>query len=344
MDIFELLEFSVNHNASDLHLSAGLSPVLRIDGLLQPSRLPIINDDQLRSMLESLLDPAQRLVWSQIKELDIGVSVDGIGRFRANFFFHHAGCAATFRVISSKIPTLAELGTPEIVRQFCEINSGLVLVTGTTGSGKSTTLAAMVEYMNTSFPRHVMTIEDPVEFIYSPQQCLIHQREVGRDTLGFSEALRGALREDPDVILVGELRDYETIQLALTAAETGHLVLATLHTPSAPDAVHRMIDVFPSSERAFVRTLLSGSLKGIIAQQLIKAAAGGRLAAYEILFNTPAIAHLIRDDKVEQIASLMQTGASQGMQTFEQHLRKLHQSGMISSLPMMTATSPEMMY
>ncbi|CAG8998523.1 MAG: Twitching mobility protein [Candidatus Celerinatantimonas neptuna] len=344
MDIFELLEFSVNHNASDLHLSAGLSPVLRIDGELRPSKFPIINNDQLRVMLESLLDQKQQLAWSQVKELDIGLSIANIGRVRANFFFHHRGCAAAFRLVSSQIPTLEKLGTPDIVSHFCQMSSGLVLVTGATGGGKSTTLAAMVEYMNTSLPRHVITIEDPIEFIYHSKQCLIHQRGVGLETLGFNQALRGALREDPDVILVGELRDYETIKLALTAAETGHLVLATLHTPSASDAVHRMIDIFPATERSFIRSLLAGSLKGVVGQKLLPAIAGGRIAAYEILCNTPAIAHLIRDDKVEQIASLMQTGSSQGMQTFEQHMRNLQQQGLISNLSVKNTLIPEMMY
>lgn len=329
MDIDELLEFSVKHNASDLHLSAGVPPVLRIDGEIRRLDRPALSEPEVQQMVNAVMDEEQRSEFEQQLDADFSIQRAGSGRFRVNVFHQSRGCAAVFRTIASQMPTLNALQAPAIFTQIANYEQGLVLVTGPTGSGKSTTLAAMVDYINHHHHKHILTIEDPIEFVHTSQQCLINQREVQRDTRSFHHALRSALREDPDVILVGELRDRETISLALTAAETGHLVLATLHTSSAAKTINRIIDVFPGNEKNMVRSMLSESLRAVIAQTLIKRRAGGRVACHEIMLATPAIRNLIREDKVAQMYSVIQTGAAQGMQTMAQHGRQLLAEGIV---------------
>ena len=329
MDIADLLAFSAGHGASDLHLSAGVVPMLRVDGEMQRSGLPVLAPDQVRALVHSVMTQAQRSEFETGREADFSCEVAGLGRFRVNAFEQQRGAGAVFRSIAQAIPSLESLGLGEVFRRICHLSHGLVLVTGATGSGKSTTLAAMIDHLNSARQQHILSIEDPIEFIHDPRQSLINQREVHRDTHSFAAALRSALREDPDVIMLGEMRDLETIRLALTAAETGHLVLATLHTSSATRTIDRVVDVFPAEEKAMVRTMLSESLQAVISQTLVKKVGGGRVAAHEIMLATPAIRNLIRENKVAQMVSAIQTGAAVGMQTLEMSLKRLSGAGVI---------------
>lgn len=329
MDIADLLAFSAGHGASDLHLSAGVVPMLRVDGEMQRSGLPVLAPDQVRALIHSVMTQAQRSEFETGREADFSCEVAGLGRFRVNAFEQQRGAGAVFRSIAQAIPSLESLGLGEVFRRICHLSHGLVLVTGATGSGKSTTLAAMIDHLNSTRQHHILSIEDPIEFIHEPRQSLINQREVHRDTHSFAAALRSALREDPDVIMLGEMRDLETIRLALTAAETGHLVLATLHTSSATRTIDRVVDVFPAEEKAMVRTMLSESLQAVISQTLVKKVGGGRVAAHEIMLATPAIRNLIRENKVAQMVSAIQTGAAVGMQTLEMSLKRLRGTGII---------------
>lgn len=330
MDVTELLKFSVDAKASDLHLSAGLSPMLRVDGDMRQIDVPALSNKEVEKLIYDIMNDYQRKTFEAELEVDFSFEIKGLARFRVNVFNQNRGKAAVFRTIPSDVLTLEDLEAPEIFKSISDHTRGLVLVTGPTGSGKSTTLAAMVDYLNKTYSSHLISIEDPIEFVHQSQKCLINQREVHRDTHSFNAALRSALREDPDYILVGELRDLETIRLALTAAETGHLVFGTLHTTSAPKTVDRMVDVFPGEEKDLVRTMLSESLQAVISQTLLKKEGGGRVAAHEILIGTPAIRNLIREDKIAQMYSAIQTGQSVGMQTLDQCLGKLLQQGVIS--------------
>ncbi|MEW8625513.1 MAG: type IV pilus twitching motility protein PilT [Candidatus Thiodiazotropha sp.] len=332
MDIAELLAFSVKHNASDLHLSAGLPPMIRVDGDIRRINVPALEHKVVHALVYDIMNDKQRKDFEEFLENDFSFEIPGLARFRVNAFNQARGASAVFRTIPSKVLTLDDLGCPQIFRDIVDVPRGLVLVTGPTGSGKSTTLAAMMDYKNDNDYSHILTIEDPIEFVHSSKKCLINQREVHRDTLGFAEALRSALREDPDIILVGELRDLETIRLALTAAETGHLVFGTLHTSSAAKTIDRIIDVFPAGEKSMVRSMLSESLRSVVAQTLLKKIGGGRVAAWEIMVGTPAIRNLIREDKVAQMYSAIQTGQAAGMQTMDQALKELVQKGVISRL------------
>lgn len=329
MDITELLDFSVKHNASDLHLSAGVPPMVRVDGDVRKLGVPAFSHGDVHRMVFDIMNDAQRAEFEEKLETDFSFELPNVGRFRVNAFNQSRGCSAVFRTIPTTIPTLEQISAPDIFTQISNYEKGLVLVTGPTGSGKSTTLAAMVDYVNRNHNKHILTIEDPIEFVHESQKCLINQREVHRDTHSFSAALRSALREDPDVILVGELRDKETISLALTAAETGHLVFGTLHTSSAAKTVDRIIDVFPGADKDMVRSMLSESLRAVISQKLLKRLGGGRVACHEIMLATPAIRNLIREDKVAQMYSVIQTGAAMGMQTTEQHARQLIAQGAV---------------
>ena len=320
MDIAELLAFSVKHNASDLHLSAGLPPMIRVDGDIRRINVPVLDHKTVHELVYDIMNDKQRKDYEEFFEVDFSFEIPGLARFRVNGFNQDRGAAAVFRTIPSKIQSLEELNCPSVFRDICDNPRGLVLVTGPTGSGKSTTLAAMMDYKNDTEYGHILTIEDPIEFVHQSKKCLINQREVHRDTLGFAEALRSALREDPDIILVGELRDLETIRLAMTAAETGHLVFGTLHTRSAAKTIDRIVDVFPAGEKAMVRSMLSESLRAVISQTLLKRTGGGRVACHEIMVGTPAIRNLIREDKVAQMYSAIQTGSAIGMQTMDQCL------------------------
>jgi len=330
MDITELLSFSVKQNASDLHLSAGVPPMIRVDGDVRRINVPAMEHKDVHGLIYDIMNDKQRKDYEEFLETDFSFDVPGVARFRVNAFNHNRGAAAVFRTIPSKVLTMEDLGLGGIFSELSMKPRGLVLVTGPTGSGKSTTLAAMVDYVNNQRYDHVLTVEDPIEFVHESKKCLVNQREVHRDTLGFNEALRSALREDPDVILVGEMRDLETIRLALTAAETGHLVFGTLHTTSAAKTIDRIIDVFPGEEKSMVRSMLSESLAGVISQTLLKKIGGGRVAAHEIMITTPAIRNLIREDKVAQMYSAIQTGASYGMITLDQTLKDLLAKGLIS--------------
>lgn len=323
MDITELLAFSVKNNASDLHLSSGLPPMIRVDGEMRQLNQFALDNQQVHTLIYSSMNDTQRKEYEKNLEVDFSFEIQYLSRFRVNAFVQHRGAAAVFRTIPSRVLTLDEINAPLVLKEIIRQPSGIILVTGATGSGKSTTLAAMIDAINTEQRAHVLTIEDPIEFVHENKQSLINQREVHRDTKSFSSALRGALREDPDVILVGELRDLETIRLAMTAAETGHLVFGTLHTSSAPKTIDRMIDVFPAEEKSIVRSMLSESLRAVISQHLIKKIGGGRVAAYEIMVRVPAIRNLIREDKVPQMHSIMQTGKQYGMQTMDQSLQRL---------------------
>ncbi|CAM3022277.1 type IV pilus twitching motility protein PilT [Vibrio mytili] len=330
MDITELLDFSVKHNASDLHLSAGVPPMVRIDGDVRKLGIPAFTHQEVHRLVFEIMNDAQRSEFEEKLEVDFSFELQNVGRFRVNAFNQSRGCAAVFRTIPTAIPTLDGLEAPDIFTKIANAEKGLVLITGPTGSGKSTTLAAIVDYINRNHNKHILTIEDPIEFVHSNNKCLINQREVHRDTHSFQSALRSALREDPDVILVGEMRDKETISLALTAAETGHLVFGTLHTSSAAKTIDRIIDVFPGSDKDMVRSMLSESLRSVIAQKLLKRNGGGRVACHEIMMATPAIRNLIREDKVAQMYSIIQTGAAHGMQTMEQNARQLMAQGIVS--------------
>ena len=330
MDITELLAFSVENNASDLHLSSGNPPSIRVDGDVRKLNIPAFDEKDVNALVYDIMNDRQRKEYEENLEVDFSFEVPNLARFRVNAFNQNRGPAAVFRTIPSKILSLDDLACPDIFRDIADLPRGLVLVTGPTGSGKSTTLAAMVDYINKNKHDHILTIEDPIEFVHQSQSCLINQREVHRDTLSFSAALRSALREDPDVILVGEMRDLETIRLAMTAAETGHLVFGTLHTTSAPKTIDRIIDVFPGEEKAMVRSMLSESLRAVISQTLVKKVGGGRVASHEIMMGVPAIRNLIREDKIAQMYSAIQTGMSHGMQTMDQCLQNLVNRGMIT--------------
>ena len=330
MDITELLAFSAKQGASDLHLSAGLPPMIRVDGDVRRINLPPMEHKEVHGLIYDIMNDKQRKDYEEFLETDFSFEVPGVARFRVNAFNQNRGSGAVFRTIPSKVLTMEDLGMWQVFKDIASVPRGLVLVTGPTGSGKSTTLAAMIDYINDSRYEHILTIEDPIEFVHESKKCLLNQREVHRDTLGFNEALRSALREDPDIILVGELRDLETIRLALTAAETGHLVFGTLHTTSAAKTIDRVVDVFPAEEKSMVRSMLSESLQAVISQTLMKKMGGGRIAAHEIMIGTSAIRNLIREDKIAQMYSAIQTGGSLGMTTLDQCLEKLLKKGLIS--------------
>ncbi|MCP3427939.1 type IV pilus twitching motility protein PilT [Opacimonas viscosa] len=330
MDITELLAFSVTNNASDLHLSSGLPPMIRVDGEMRRLNVPELDDKAVQALIYEIMNDMQRKEYEENLEVDFSFEIKDLSRFRVNAFMQNRGPAAVLRTIPSKVLTLDELGAPAIFKDIINQPTGIVLITGATGSGKSTTLAAMIDHINTHKREHILTIEDPIEFVHQNKLCLMNQREVHRDTKSFSAALRSALREDPDVILVGELRDLETIRLAISAAETGHLVFGTLHTNSAPKTIDRIIDVFPAEEKSMVRSMLSESLRAVISQNLLKKVGGGRVAAHEIMVGVPAIRNLIREDKVPQMYSVIQTGQNYGMQTMEQCLQRLVAQGLVS--------------
>jgi len=330
MDITELLAFSAKQGASDLHLSAGLPPMIRVDGDVRRINLPPLEHQEVHSLIYEIMNDKQRKDYEEFLETDFSFEVPGVARFRVNAFNQNRGAGAVFRTIPSKVLTMEDLDMGQVFRDVAMVPRGLVLVTGPTGSGKSTTLAAMIDFINDNRYDHILTIEDPIEFVHESKKCLVNQREVHRDTHGFNEALRSALREDPDIILVGELRDLETIRLALTAAETGHLVFGTLHTTSAAKTIDRIIDVFPSDDKDMTRSMLSESLQSVISQTLLKRANGGRVAAHEIMIGTPAIRNLIREDKVAQMYSAIQTGSANGSQTLDQCLHELVQKRIIT--------------
>ncbi len=332
MDISDLLAFSVKNKASDLHLSAGLPPMIRVHGDIRKINVPAFDHTQVHSMVYDIMNDGQRKIYEETLECDFSFEIPNLARFRVNAFNHNRGSGAVFRTIPSKILTLEQLNCPAIFKDIANTPRGIVLVTGPTGSGKSTTLAAMVDYVNENEMGHILTVEDPIEFVHTSKKCLINQREVGPHTLSFQNALRSALREDPDVILVGEMRDLETIRLALSAAETGHLVFGTLHTSSAAKTVDRIVDVFPAAEKEMVRSMLSESLRSVISQTLCKTKdEQGRVAAHEIMIGTPAIRNLIRENKVAQMYSAIQTGQNVGMQTLDQNLQDLVRRNVISA-------------
>lgn len=331
MDITDLLAFTVKNKASDLHLSADQPPMIRVRGDIERLNVAPFDGKKVHAMVYEIMNDAQRKIYEDQLEIDFSFEIDQLARFRINAFNTERGAAAVFRVIPSKVLTLEQLNAPKIFTEIAKQPRGIVLVTGPTGSGKSTTLAAMIDYINENEKGHILTIEDPIEFVHQPKGCLINQREVGPHTHNFANALKSALREDPDAILVGEMRNLETISLALTAAETGHLVFGTLHTSSAPKTIDRIIDVFPAAEKEMVRAMLSNSLRAVIAQTLCKTKDGtGRVAAHEIMINTPAIANLIREAKVAQMVSTIQTGQSFGMQTLDQCLTDLVKRNVIT--------------
>jgi len=330
MDIGELLAFGVKNGASDLHLSAGLPPMIRVDGDVRRINVPPLEHKTVHDLVYDIMNDKQRKDYEEFLETDFSFEVPGLARFRVNAFNHNRGAGAVFRTIPSEILSLEDLKAPDIFKEISDTPRGIVLVTGPTGSGKSTTLAAMVNHRNNSEYGHILTVEDPIEFVHQSKKCLINQREVHRDTLGFNEALRSALREDPDVILVGEMRDLETIRLALSAAETGHLVFGTLHTSSAAKTIDRIVDVFPAAEKEMIRAMLSESLKAVISQTLLKKEGGGRVAAHEIMMGTPAIRNLIRENKVAQMYSAIQTGQAHGMKTLDQDLQRLVRERVVS--------------
>ena len=332
MDITELLAFAVKNKASDLHLSAGLPPMIRVHGDVRRINLPPLENKEVHEMVYDIMNDAQRKQFEESWECDFSFAVPNLARFRVNAFNQNRGAGAVFRTIPSKVLTLDELNSPKIFKEISKQPRGIVLVTGPTGSGKSTTLAAMIDYINENEYGHILTVEDPIEFVHESKRCLINQREVHRDTMSFSSALRAALREDPDVIMVGEMRDLETIRLALTAAETGHLVFGTLHTSSAAKTVDRIVDVFPAAEKDMVRSMLSESLRAVISQTLLKTKDGnGRVAAHEIMIGTPAIRNLIRENKIAQMYSAIQTGQNVGMITLDQCLTDLVRRNVVSS-------------
>ncbi|MBK8957908.1 MAG: type IV pilus twitching motility protein PilT [Proteobacteria bacterium] len=330
MDIGELLAFGVKNRASDLHLSAGLPPMIRVDGDVRRINVPALDHTTVHDLVYDIMNDKQRKDYEEFLECDFSFEIPGLARFRVNAFNQNRGAGAVFRTIPSEILSLEDLKAPEIFKSISDYPRGVVLVTGPTGSGKSTTLAAMVNHKNETEYGHILTIEDPIEFVHQSKKCLINQREVHRDTHGFNEALRSALREDPDVILVGEMRDLETIRLALTAAETGHLVFGTLHTSSAAKTIDRIVDVFPAEEKDMVRAMLSESLRAVISQSLLKKVGGGRVAAHEIMIGTPAIRNLIRENKIAQMYSAIQTGQQYGMQTLDQCLQGMVQKNLVT--------------
>ncbi len=324
MDISELLRFVLDSNGSDLHLSAGEPPIIRVHGEMTKVDLPALDKEEVHNMVYDILSDFQRKVFEELLELDFSFALGDLARFRVNVFKQHRGESAVFRTIPSKIPTFEDLYLPKVFKDLAVLEKGLILVTGPTGSGKSTTLAAIIDFINSNKQEHILTVEDPIEFLHKSKKCLINQRELGPHTKSFAAALRSALREDPDVILVGEMRDLETIALALTAAETGHLVFATLHTSSAPDTVDRVIDVFPAGQQNQVRSMLSASLQAVVSQGLFKRRDGkGRVAAFEIMIATPAVRNLIRENKIAQIPSIIQTSKGLGMQTMDSACQEL---------------------
>ncbi|MDD2725025.1 MAG: type IV pilus twitching motility protein PilT [Methylovulum sp.] len=343
MDISELLAFSVKNKASDLHLSAGLPPMIRVDGDIRRINIPSLDHKEVHALIYDIMNDKQRRDYEEFLETDFSFELPGIARFRVNAFNQNRGAGGVFRTIPSKVLSLEDLNAPKFFEELCKKPRGLVLVTGPTGSGKSTTLAAMINFINQNDYAHILTVEDPIEFVHESQKCLINQREVHRDTHGFNEALRSALREDPDIIMVGEMRDLETIRLALTAAETGHLVFGTLHTTSAAKTIDRIIDVFPSAEKDMIRAMLSESLQAVISQTLMKKIGGGRIAAHEIMVGTSAIRNLIREAKVAQMYSAIQTGRKDGMQTLDQNLRELVDRGLVNAkIAMVKAVNKDM--
>lgn len=343
MDIAELLQFAEKSGASDLHLSAGLPPMMRVDGEIRRVNIDPFDHKEIHALIYDIMNDKQRKDYEEFLETDFSFELPGVARFRVNAFNQQRGAGAVFRTIPSEILSLEDLNAPKFFAELTEKKRGLVLVTGPTGSGKSTTLAAMIDHINKTRYEHILTVEDPIEFVHTSQKCLINQREVHRDTLGFNEALRSALREDPDIILVGELRDLETIRLALTAAETGHLVFGTLHTSSAAKTIDRIIDVFPAAEKDMIRSMLSESLQAVISQALLKKVGGGRMAVHEIMVGTPAIRNLIREAKVAQMYSAIQTGRRDGMQTLDQNLKEMVDSRKIDSKTAMAyATNKDM--
>jgi len=343
MDITELLAFSVKNKASDLHLSAGLPPMIRVDGDIRRINIPLLDHKGVHALIYDIMNDKQRRDYEEFLETDFSFELPGVARFRVNAFNQERGAAAVFRTIPSVVLSLEDLKAPKFFEELCKRPRGLILVTGPTGSGKSTTLAAMINHINYNDYAHILTVEDPIEFVHESQKSLINQREVHRDTHGFNEALRSALREDPDIILVGEMRDLETIRLAMTAAETGHLVFGTLHTTSAAKTIDRIIDVFPAAEKEMIRSMLSESLQAVISQSLLKKVGGGRIAAHEIMVGTAAIRNLIREAKVAQMYSAIQTGRRDGMQTLDQNLKELVEKGLVTAQMAMTkAVNKEM--
>ncbi len=330
MDITQLLAFGVDQGASDCHLSAGEPPMIRIHGDLKKLDHASLTQEEVHALVYDIMNDAQRKAFEQTHECDFSFEMGAVARFRVNVFMQRKGEGAVFRTIPTKILTLEQLEMPAILKQLCEKEKGLILVTGPTGSGKSTTLAGMVDYLNESFEGHILTVEDPIEFVHHSKKCLVNQRELGPHTNSFANALRAALREDPDVILVGEMRDLETIQLALTAAETGHIVFGTLHTSSAPKTVDRIIDVFPPNQQAQIRAQFSESIEAVITQTLLKRKGGGRVAALEIMTGTTAVRNLVREGKIHQIPGTMQVSQKDGMQTMDMALQNLVSRGLVS--------------
>jgi twitching motility protein PilT len=330
MDITQLLQFAHAQDASDLHISAGEPPMVRVHGSMKKLKAPVLSSEETLAMIYDIMSDTHRKHFEEFSDLDFSMQLGEVARFRVNVFRQNRGVGAVFRKIPTKILTAEELGLPAVCLELARKEKGLVLVTGPTGSGKSTTLAAMIDYINQNEEGHILTIEDPIEFVHKTKKCLVNQREVGPHTHSFSNALRAALREDPDIVLVGEMRDLETIQLALTAAETGHLVFGTLHTSSAPKTVDRIIDVFPPNQQAQVRAMFAESIQGVITQTLCKKVGGGRAAALEIMLGTNAVRNLIREGKIHQLPSVIQTSQNVGMQTLEMHLRELVDRGVIT--------------
>ncbi len=330
MDLTQLLAFTMQNDASDLHLSAGSPPIIRSSGLMKRVKADPLSSDDIRTMLYSVMTEDQRAEYEKNMEIDFAIALGEKARFRVNGFTTRLGASAVFRTIPTEVPTMEQLGLPPVMRRFSELEKGIVLVTGPTGSGKSTTLASMVNHINATMSKHILTIEDPVEFFHKSKKSLVNHREVGTDTSSFARALKSALREDPDVILVGEMRDYETISLALTAAETGHLVFATLHSNSASKTIDRVIDVFPTGDKEMVRAMLASSLQGVVAQTLVRKADGqGRVGAFEILVGTNAVRNLIRENQIPQMYSMMQTGSRYGMVTMQDSIADLFEAGLI---------------
>ena len=330
MDITNLLAFTVQQGGSDLHISPGEPPCVRVDGSVKKIKAHVMEPEKTMSMLYDIMNDGQRKVFEETNDLDFSFALGDTARFRVNVFRNRIGVGAVFRTIPTKIMSMADLGLPDTLTQLTRREKGLILVTGPTGSGKSTTLAAMINEINEEREEHILTVEDPIEFVHPSKKCLINQREVGEHTQSFSRALKAALREDPDIILVGELRDLETISLAITAAETGHLVFATLHTSSAPKTMDRIIDSFPAGQQAQIRAMISESLGAVVTQTLCKKVGGGRVAALEILIGTPAVRNLIRENKIPQLPGVMQTSQKVGMQTMEMALKELVDQGLIT--------------
>ena len=330
MDITQLLTFTFQNNGSDLHITAGEPPMIRVDGDIKKIKVPELSAEQTQTMLYDIMSDSQRKVFEEKNDIDFSIELGDKARFRVNIFRQRRGMGAVMRIIPTEILTLEQLGMPDSLRELTKKEKGLILVTGPTGSGKSTTLAAMINEINETEEGHILTVEDPIEFVHKTKKCLINQREIGPHTLSFASALKAALREDPDIILVGEMRDLETIQLALTAAETGHLVFGTLHTSSAPKTVDRIIDVFPANQQGQIRAMFAESIQSVITQTLCKKVGGGRVAALEIMLGTTAVKNLIRENKIHQIPSIMQTSQKLGMQTMDMALIELVEKNLIT--------------